>query len=192
MTNLDKKEAILQTALALFAERGFHNTPMSLLAKQSGASAGTIYHHFTDKDDLIHELYRYVKTKFYRAMIVGYDSGLAREEAFRQMWVNAYHFYTSHRVEVQFLDHYENSPYYHPEIPTGEAVEAEENLPGLFRLTVDDNGKPLTKDLPIDALYELTIGVAARVAKHHSAGLPALDEATLVAIANACYQAIML
>ncbi len=67
----------------------------------------------------------------------------------------------------------------------------EENLPGLYRLLSDDAGQPVTRDLPLDALYELTIGVAARVAKHRRAGLPALDDHTLEAIADACYQAVM-
>lgn len=191
MTNLEKREAILQAALALFAERGFHNTPMSLIAKQSGASAGTIYHHFVDKDDLIHALYRHVKTTFNRALVAGNAPALPRQQAFRRMWLNAYHFYHTHQIEAQFLDHYENSPFYHPEIPTGEVVEAEEHLPALARLMVDDAGRPVTKDLPVDALYELTIGVAARVAKHRRAGLPALDDYTLEAIADACYQAVM-
>src|SRR5579864_1588104 len=90
MTHLEKREAILQAALALFAERGFHNTPMSLIAKQSGASAGTIYHHFVDKDDLIHALYRYVKTTFNRALVAGHAPDLPREQAFRRMWLNGY------------------------------------------------------------------------------------------------------
>lgn len=189
MTNLEKREAILQAALELFAERGFLNTPMSLIAKQSGASAGTIYHHFVDKDDLIHALYRHVKTTFNRALIAGNAPALPREQAFRQMWLNAYH---THQIEAQFLDHYENSAFYHPQIPVGEVIEAEENLRELARLMVDDAGQPVTKDLPVDALYELTRGVAARVAKHRRAGLPAFDEHMLEAIADACYQAVML
>ncbi len=66
----------------------------------------------------------------------------------------------------------------------------EEQLPELYRLAFGDAQQPV-KDLPMDALYELTIGVAARVAKHRRAGLPALDHRTLEAIADACYQAVM-
>jgi len=191
MTNQEKREAILQAALVLFAERGFHNTPMSLIARESGASAGTIYLHFVDKDDLIHQLYRHVKTIFYRAMVVGHSSTLPRAVAFRQMWLNTYHFYITHHIEARFIDHYENSPYYHPEIPTGDKVEEEENLPALFRLMFDDDGQLATRDLPLDALYEISIGVAVRLAKNRRAGMPALEEHTLENIAAACYQAVL-
>ena len=57
-------------------------------------------------------------------------------------------------------------------------MEAEENLPALFRLMVDDDGRLVTKDLPVDALFELSIGVAVRLAKNRRAGLPALDDRT--------------
>jgi TetR/AcrR family transcriptional regulator, repressor of fatR-cypB operon len=58
----DKREAILQTALALFATNGFQHTPMSLIVKHSGASAGIIYHYFTSKDELMQALYKCVKS----------------------------------------------------------------------------------------------------------------------------------
>ena len=187
----EKREAILQAALTLFAERGFHNAPMSLLAKQAEVSAGTIYLYFDDKDDLIHALYRHVKTSFYRAMVAGNTPALPRRDSFRQMWLNTYRFYLTHQVEARFLDLYEHSPYYRPALSVGEATKAEENLPALSRLMVNDEGHPVTKALPVDALFELTMGVAIRIARHRSTGLPALDEPTLEAIADACYQAVM-
>jgi len=56
----DKRGAILDAALHLIAERGFHNTPVSKIAEVSGVSAGIIYHYFDSKDELIQELYREV------------------------------------------------------------------------------------------------------------------------------------
>jgi AcrR family transcriptional regulator len=187
----EKRDAILQAALEVIAERGLHDSPMSLIVQRSGVSAGTIYHHFANKEDLIHALYRHVKTTFNRALSAGYSPTLSREVAFRRIWLNAYRFYRTHLHESRFLDQYENSPYYRPHLPEREIVE-EENLPDLYRLLYDDSGQRVVKDLPIDALYELSIGVAARMAKHRNAGLPDLDDHTLEAVANTCYQAITL
>jgi AcrR family transcriptional regulator len=191
MAPTEKRDAILQAALVVIAERGLHDSPMSLIVQRSGVSAGTIYHHFANKDDLIHALYRHVKTTFNRALSAGYVPTLSREVAFRQMWLNAYRFYRTHPNESRFLDQYENSPYYQPRIPEGEIVE-EENLPDLYNLFYGPSEQSIVKDLPIDALYELSIGVAARLAKHRLAGLPDLDEHTLEAIADTCYQAVTL
>ncbi len=44
---------IKETALGLFAEKGFSSTPISAIAKKAGVSKGLIYNYFTNKEDLI-------------------------------------------------------------------------------------------------------------------------------------------
>ena len=44
---------LIDVALALYAEKGIEGTSMRDLAAAAGMSQGTIYHHFTDKDDLL-------------------------------------------------------------------------------------------------------------------------------------------
>ena len=56
-----KRDTILLTAAKLFAERGFNNTPTSLLAKEAGVAEGTIFRHFKTKDDIFLTLIRNVK-----------------------------------------------------------------------------------------------------------------------------------
>jgi len=63
--------SILQAMLQLVAERGFHDAPMSLVAKRAGTSAGIIYHYFPSKDELIRALYLHVKAKMGRFLIEG-------------------------------------------------------------------------------------------------------------------------
>ena len=50
---MSKREQILTTTLDLVSELGFHETSISLLIKKSGVAAGTIYHHFKNKEDLL-------------------------------------------------------------------------------------------------------------------------------------------
>ena len=69
MAPKDKRETILQAALELIAEHGFHGAPMSAVAQRAGVSAGIIYHYFASKEDLIHALYKQVKTDFSRALL---------------------------------------------------------------------------------------------------------------------------
>ena len=38
----DKRDAILETALVLFCERGFYGTPTSLISREAGVATGTI------------------------------------------------------------------------------------------------------------------------------------------------------
>lgn len=58
-----KRDLILSTAATLFAERGFNNTPTSLLAKEAGVAEGTIFRHFRTKDDIFLTLITNVKNQ---------------------------------------------------------------------------------------------------------------------------------
>lgn len=52
----NKKEAIAQTALQLFAERGYASTPISMIAREAGVSQGLLYNFFPSKEALLREL----------------------------------------------------------------------------------------------------------------------------------------
>lgn len=57
----DKRKVILDTALTLFTERGFHGTPTSLIAREAGVATGTLFHYFKTKEELIESLYLDIK-----------------------------------------------------------------------------------------------------------------------------------
>ena len=59
----NKRQDIMDAALELIALRGFHEAPMALLAKMADVGTGTIYHHFKDKEALIHALYADMKIR---------------------------------------------------------------------------------------------------------------------------------
>lgn len=50
------KESILESAVALFAQKGYAGTAMADLADQLGISKATIYHYFQNKEALFHAL----------------------------------------------------------------------------------------------------------------------------------------
>jgi AcrR family transcriptional regulator len=43
MKKPDKRDIVIQAALELIAEKGFHGAPMSMIAEKSGVAVGTIY-----------------------------------------------------------------------------------------------------------------------------------------------------
>ena len=48
-----KREAILQAAIDIFAERGFFGAQVADIARVAGVAAGTVYLYFRSKDDLL-------------------------------------------------------------------------------------------------------------------------------------------
>lgn len=182
----DKREAILQAMLELVAERGFHDAPMSLVAKRAGASAGIIYHYFPSKDELIRALYLSVKAKMGQFLVEGQIAGMPQEQAFRRVWMNAYGFYRTHQQEMKFLDQYENSPYRGTSSDVEALVRQDQNFAQLLKLFRRRSAGGPLKDLPQEALWDLSVGVAARLAKR---AMP-LETATLEEIAASCWKAV--
>jgi AcrR family transcriptional regulator len=52
----EKRKVILESALELFAENGFHATSMSMIAKKGGISKGLAYNYFESKNDILEEI----------------------------------------------------------------------------------------------------------------------------------------
>lgn len=186
MTTTDKRQAILQATLHLVSERGFHNTPVSLIAKEAGVSAGIIYHYFANKDGLIDELYREQKQALADALLEGWSDSLPLRERFRLIWLNAARYYTSHPDETAFLEQYANSPYMRPETETIFL----EYLAPIVEFIQYGIREGVIKALDLQIIASLSLEVAILLAKKQAAGVIALDDATLEAVADACWDAI--
>lgn len=182
---IDKRTAILEAALELLVAQGFHNTPMSQVAKKAGVSAGIIYHYFASKEELIHELYREVKTKLSEALIAGEPHLLPGVETVRQLWFNAFNYYVSHPKITLFLEQYDNSPFY---------KQWNEKLDDKIQVVVhkiqQDMEAGLLIELPVIVFYNLTFGVAISLAKQQIAGLITLDQNMLEKIAGAVVRSV--
>ena len=55
-TKESRRQAILEAALTCFTSKGFTETTMEDIRKLSGASTGSIYHHFENKEMLARSL----------------------------------------------------------------------------------------------------------------------------------------
>src|SRR6266481_3982205 len=81
--NLARREDILETATALFAEHGFSDAVTQVLADRLGVGKGTIYRHFPSKQALFLAAADRVMRKLQEkvnANIAGIDDGLERIE----------------------------------------------------------------------------------------------------------------
>lgn len=55
--NTDKRARIMDAAIKVFAERGFHTATVAEIARAAGVADGTIYLYFKSKDDLLLRLF---------------------------------------------------------------------------------------------------------------------------------------
>jgi TetR/AcrR family fatty acid metabolism transcriptional regulator len=53
----DKRRAILDAAITVFAREGFHSARVSDVATEAGVAYGLVYHYFDSKDQMLNELF---------------------------------------------------------------------------------------------------------------------------------------
>jgi len=53
----DKRRAILDAAIRVFARQGFHSSRVSDVASEAGVAYGLVYHYFDSKDQMLNELF---------------------------------------------------------------------------------------------------------------------------------------
>ncbi|MEJ8804270.1 TetR/AcrR family transcriptional regulator [Pontibacter sp. H249] len=107
----EKKKAIFKSTLELVRENGFHGTPMSLVAKHAGVAAGTIYHYFESKEQLICELFDYAQQQAIAVVERENCAVIPFEECFFRLWMGLYTFYRDNTDLLKFFEQFVNSPY---------------------------------------------------------------------------------
>jgi len=55
---MDKKEIIMESAIKVIAVNGFHNTSVKMIADKAGIAVGTIYNHFSNKDEILNYIFK--------------------------------------------------------------------------------------------------------------------------------------
>ncbi len=105
----EKKQAILNAALDLFIERGYHNTPTSLIAKEAEVATGTLFHHFHNKEILFNELYLSVKRNMIEGLKAGLNDEVSLVEKIGYIWGYSLHWLIKHPKEFRFFQEFGNS-----------------------------------------------------------------------------------
>ena len=106
-----KRETILDAALGLFAERGFHGTAVPLVAKAAKVGAGTLYRYFGSKEALANALFQRSKLAFSQALAGCLSPDLSMREMFRATWLQMIAFAQANPRVVAFLEFHHHRSY---------------------------------------------------------------------------------
>jgi AcrR family transcriptional regulator len=87
----DKRRKVLDAALKVFAERGFHGTTVPEVATAAGVGTGTLYHYFEHKHQLVNEVYRDAKLRLREQLLENLpdpdlDKAGEAERWFTEVW----------------------------------------------------------------------------------------------------------
>lgn len=182
----DKRTAILEATLRLISARGFHGTAMAKVAQEAGVSAGTIYHYFASKDELMDELYIAIKCKSAAATLANVNSDQPIPIQLRHALRNILHYFIDHPTEAAFIEQYTRSPYCRPEIEERAKVYY---LPIMNAIQQAESAMVI-KPFPSAVTTTLTLDVAMSLAQKHEAGFVEMTDALIEQVVDALWEAI--
>ena len=186
----NKRDKILHAALVLFAENGFHSSPVSRLATLAEVGMGTIYRYFKDKDELIHAVYERVDESLQKVLTTSFDTTLSNRLQFIKLVTNLIHYLNSHRQEFKFLEQYYNSPYGIEKKRAKFLREGEASSSSPFVNFFSRNKKGTIKDLPLPLYLAMTFGPVIYLLRDSLSELVTLDDALIQQTAEGCWNAI--
>lgn len=80
----DKRDMIRHKAVELFAQHGFANTSISLLAQHCGSSKARLYHYYTSKEAILFEVFDLHTRELLEAVDQIEPQGVSPETALRE------------------------------------------------------------------------------------------------------------
>lgn len=108
---MDKKQHLLDTALRLFVEYGFHGTPTGRIAKEAGLSSGTLFYFFPTKDDLVTSLYVNIKGRMIASILASIEEKTTVRQLIKGYYQTSLFWALENPVEFDFTSQFSNSPY---------------------------------------------------------------------------------
>jgi AcrR family transcriptional regulator len=81
----EKKDQIIEAAIREFARKGFSKTTINDIAKAAGIGKGTVYEYFSNKEEIVHETFRFFMHAMepdFQAILI---SGVPAKEKLKQI-----------------------------------------------------------------------------------------------------------
>ena len=154
-----RRDAILTAALAAFDDRGVLGATLEDIRTGSGASIGSIYHHFGDKLGIAEELHARLLADYQRGFVEALD-GAGPEQGVRAVVEHHLTWAEHHPAEMRYLL---GGP------PAGQAVRA---LNREFFAAVRGwlRSHPELRDLDLATGHAVWLGPATEYCRHWLAG----------------------
>ena len=158
----NKRQAILDTALKLFVEQGFHATPTSKIAKDAGVATGTLFHYFKTKEDLINTLYLETKDVLIKEIARNVNEQVTIKAKSQQIFVNAIHWALNEPEQQLFYYQFCHSPF----ISQITKELGEQRLQFVFDIIEEGKTTDILKEVPTDLLLDSALGLLNGIIKH--------------------------
>lgn len=185
---MDKKERIFEAAREILGEQGFYGLSIAVVAKKARVAAGTIYRYFSDKDDLLRQLYVHTILQCHPQVMEGVQIEEVSYAQYRRLWLNIDVIFTSIPNALKCKLQYESSP-------LGAELERDPVIMAawapLERFFEQGRQQGLFVDLPVPVLQSLSLDCVANLAQQRQVHDFELTQEQLETVIRASWNAIL-
>lgn len=107
----ERRAAILDTALAMFAERGFHGTSVPDVIAGARVGSSTLYRLYPSKEALVNAVFVMAKERLERAISVDLDRVQQPHALFHDLWLRLVRFSRDEPLAFHFLELQDHTAY---------------------------------------------------------------------------------
>jgi len=150
---MDKRDLIINAALRLFVENGFHGTATSKIAQEAGVANGTLFQYFKTKDELIISLYIHFKGELSDYIAKNTVDNKGIKEKIKTQVLSSLFWALDHPAKFRFIEQFQTSPYL-GQIGQDEINKQIEPHLALIQTAIKQG---VIKKLPPDLVYTLMI-----------------------------------
>jgi AcrR family transcriptional regulator len=189
MKTSDKRSDVVQAALELISDQGFHGAPMAEIAQKAGVAAGTIYRYFENKEMLIRELHWELEEKISAALREGYPIERPLRERFLYLIRELLRYFIKNPLHFRYMEQYFNSPYgisKHRDKLLGKPGN-QDILMDIFEQGIEQQ---ILKEFPKAVLFSLAFGPMILLMRDHILGFVILDDSMIKQITEVCWDSI--
>jgi len=189
MQKSDKQNEIVQAALVLITEKGFHGAHMAMIAEKSKVAVGTIYRYFENKDVLINDLYNELEGMIMVALREDYSADKPFRQRFLYLGTTLLRHFITYPLHFRYIEQYHNSPY-------GASLRRDCLLSNaddhdiFTELFEEGITQQVLKDFPLAMLFSLSFGPLLALARDHILGFIVLDDILITQTVEACWDGI--
>ena len=170
----NKQQAICDAAIELITANGFADTSMSKIAKAANVSPATIYVYFENKEQLLNQVYLFVKQEMSVELFNGVSQDLSVAEAFKIIWNNYFQYAIKNPIKVAFTEQFANSP-----IVAGCQDESMSYFLPILELFNRGKIDGVFKDISREIFVAFTFSPLIGLIKEHLSGQIILDTKTI-------------
>jgi AcrR family transcriptional regulator len=181
------RDKILRAALELVAARGFQGASVARIAERAGVNVGSMYYHFSDKENIISALYLQGKARIAASAFRGMEGGASAEDQLKMVIGNVVRHLVDHPAEFSFVEQFENSPYFAADRHGAERAEAVRPYQQLHENLIEQGA---AGNLSADVFESLFSGAVIALTKHFLRQGSRVDEGDLAAAVDAMWRMI--